>query len=82
MAEGTRSVVVRTRAGAVGGRREDGTAVFRGIPFAPPPVGHLRFRAPEPAERWDGVREADAFGPPPPQVVSGPAPPAAAVTPR
>jgi para-nitrobenzyl esterase len=59
--------VVRTAAGAVRGRREDGLAVFRGIPFAEPPVGQARFRAPRPARAWDGTREAYAFGPPPPQ---------------
>ncbi|WP_055523897.1 carboxylesterase/lipase family protein [Streptomyces graminilatus] len=58
---------VRTAAGVVRGRLEGGTAVFRGIPFAQPPVGELRFAAPRPAGRWDGVREAFAFGPPPPQ---------------
>jgi para-nitrobenzyl esterase len=72
------SVVVRTRAGAVGGRQEDGVAVFRGIPFAAAPVGKLRFQAPEPAKRWDGVREADVFGPPPPQMLPGPPPTAPA----
>ncbi len=40
--------------------------MFRGIPFARPPVGDLRFAAPCPAEPWDGVREAVAFGLPPP----------------
>ena len=59
--------VVRTAAGLVRGRAQDGVAVFRGIPFAQPPVGGLRFAAPRPAGRWDGVREADCFGPPPPQ---------------
>jgi para-nitrobenzyl esterase len=59
--------VVRTAAGPVRGRAENGIAVFRGIPFAQPPVGHLRFAAPEPAWPWDGVREAAMFGPPPPQ---------------
>ncbi|MEU9555642.1 carboxylesterase/lipase family protein [Streptomyces fumanus] len=59
--------VVRTAAGAVRGRREDGLAVFRGIPFAEPPVGAARFAAPRPPRRWDGTREAYAFGPPPPQ---------------
>ncbi|MGP4029463.1 carboxylesterase/lipase family protein [Actinomadura sp. 3N407] len=56
-----------TASGTVSGVREDGLAVFRGIPFARPPVGALRFAAPEPPERWDGVRPATAFGPPPPQ---------------
>ncbi|MFJ8362353.1 carboxylesterase/lipase family protein [Streptomyces sp. NPDC093984] len=59
--------VVRTAAGAVRGRREDGLAVFRGIPFAEPPVGERRFRAPRPVRAWEGTREAYAFGPPPPQ---------------
>ncbi|KFG74587.1 carboxylesterase/lipase family protein [Streptomyces mutabilis] len=67
--------VVRTAAGAVRGRREDGLTVFRGIPFAEPPVGEARFAAPRPARPWDGVREAFAFGPPPPQDagIAGPA---------
>jgi para-nitrobenzyl esterase len=59
--------VVRTAAGQVRGRAENGVAVFRGIPFAQPPVGPLRFAAPEPARPWDGVRDAAMFGPPPPQ---------------
>ncbi|MGD0239159.1 MAG: carboxylesterase family protein [Streptosporangiaceae bacterium] len=59
--------VVRTAAGQVRGRTENGVAVFRGIPFAQPPVGDLRFAAPQPARAWDGVREAAMFGPPPPQ---------------
>jgi para-nitrobenzyl esterase len=59
--------IVRTAAGQVRGRAENGVAVFRGIPFAQPPVGPLRLAAPEPARPWDGVREAAMFGPPPPQ---------------
>ena len=58
---------VRTTTGLVRGRSENGLSVFRGIPFARPPVGELRFAAPQPAEAWDGVREAIEFGPPPPQ---------------
>ena len=58
---------VRTNAGMVRGRREHGLAVFRGIPFAAPPVGDARFAAPQPVRPWQGVREAVAFGPPPPQ---------------
>ncbi|MEV5435020.1 carboxylesterase family protein [Streptomyces sp. NPDC052682] len=63
--------VVRTGAGTVRGRWEDGLAVFRGIPFAAPPVGEARFAAPRPVPAWDGVRDAYVFGPPPPQDAAG-----------
>jgi para-nitrobenzyl esterase len=58
---------VRTPSGRLRGGWEAGTAVFRGIPFAEPPVGALRFAAPRRTPGWTGVREALAFGPPPPQ---------------
>src|SRR5215217_6807059 len=61
---------VRTTAGVVRGRREGGLAVFRGVPFAEPPVGEARFQAPRPVRGWAGVRAADAFGPPAPQEVT------------
>jgi len=38
--------------------------VFKGIPFAAPPLGENRWRAPQPAAKWEGVRHADAFGAP------------------
>jgi para-nitrobenzyl esterase len=59
-------VEARTTTGRVRGTVE-GVPVFRGIPFARPPVGDLRFAAPMPPRPWDGVRDALAFGPPPPQ---------------
>jgi len=37
---------------------------FKGIPFAAPPLGDNRWKAPQPAAKWDGVRKADAFGAP------------------
>lgn len=58
---------IRTAAGVLRGRREGPVAVFRGIPYAQPPVGPRRFAAPVPARSWDGVRAADEFGPPVPQ---------------
>ncbi|MFI5675640.1 carboxylesterase/lipase family protein [Streptomyces cellulosae] len=67
---------VATVGGVVRGRHEDGLAVFRGIPFAEPPVGSLRFAAPQPVRRWEGTRETFVFGPPPPQEPLSPAIPA------
>ena len=37
--------------------------IFKGVPFAAPPVGELRWRAPQPAKAWTGVRAADKFAP-------------------
>ncbi|MGQ4719125.1 carboxylesterase family protein [Streptomyces anulatus] len=54
---------VRTTEGVVQGRRRQGHAVFRGIPYAQPPVGMLRFAAPAPPHRWEGTRQAVEFGP-------------------
>jgi para-nitrobenzyl esterase len=55
--------VVRTDLGAVRGVAIEGGATFRGIPFAAPPVGNGRWRAPGPAKAWSGVRDATTFGP-------------------
>ncbi|MET9360842.1 carboxylesterase family protein [Streptomyces sp. NPDC006632] len=52
-----------THQGAVRGRLvADDVAAFLGIPFAAPPFGEARFRAPAPAVPWDGVREAHSYG--------------------
>jgi para-nitrobenzyl esterase len=66
-ASGSAPPPVRLTSGRVRGRTEDGLAVFRGMPFARPPVGEFRLAAPTAPEPWEGVREAVAFGPPPPQ---------------
>ncbi|MGW4767183.1 carboxylesterase/lipase family protein [Nocardia sp. NPDC004278] len=58
---------IRTTAGVVRGRWENAIAVFRGIPYAEPPIGSRRFGAPVPVQRWDGIRDALEFGPPVPQ---------------
>jgi para-nitrobenzyl esterase len=49
-------------AGVIGGQPT--VRVFKGIPFAAPPLGQNRWRAPQPVAKWDGVRKADAFGAP------------------
>ncbi|HUQ54711.1 carboxylesterase/lipase family protein [Lentzea sp.] len=62
------SPVVRLGSGTVRGRRLDGHLSFRGIPYAAPPVGDLRWRPPAPVEPWAGVRDALEPGNPAPQL--------------
>src|SRR5947207_13720010 len=50
--------IAETAAGRVAGVEEDGVLVFKGLPFAAPAVGELRFRPPQPVAPWDGVRPA------------------------
>ena len=56
---------VRTANGVVEGRgaQRSGVRIFRGIPFAQPPTGELRWREPQPVKNWKGVRQAVDFGP-------------------
>ncbi|NJN50695.1 MAG: carboxylesterase family protein [Gammaproteobacteria bacterium] len=54
---------VVTDSGLVEGVEEGGGRVFKGIPFAAPPLGDLRWRAPAAPASWEGVRAADAFSP-------------------
>jgi neuroligin len=70
----TSSRVVRTKYGDVSGvivtpdnRRLDAVEVFRGVPYASPPVGSLRFMPPVTGSLWSGVKVADRFGPVCPQ---------------
>jgi para-nitrobenzyl esterase len=60
--------VVATDRGAVRGVPAGNAVAFRGIPYVAPPVGSLRFRAPEIYPCWSGIREATAFGPACPQL--------------
>jgi len=53
----------RAAGGTLQGIQEGGVKAFKGIPFAQPPVGALRWQAPQPAGSWSGVRQANAFGP-------------------
>src|SRR4051812_47346807 len=58
---------VRIETGALSGvvgATQPAVRVFKGIPYAAPPLGENRWRAPQPVAKWDGVRKADAFGAP------------------
>jgi para-nitrobenzyl esterase len=61
--------VTCTDLGAVRGSIEGGTLAFKGIPYAKPPVGDLRWRAPQPAEPWTGTRDASHFAAMCPQII-------------
>ncbi len=57
------SFIVETSYGKVEGREDGPVQVWRGIPYAQPPIGVLRFLPPQPLARWEGVRDATKFGP-------------------
>jgi para-nitrobenzyl esterase len=63
--------VVQTEAGALRGAYAGSAIVFKGIPFARPPVGELRWEAPQPAMSWSGVRDATRPGSPCTQAAAG-----------
>jgi para-nitrobenzyl esterase len=67
---GSSSPVVRTGGGLVRGADNGGISTFLGLPYAAPPTGNLRWRAPQPAAAWTGVRDATTFGPSCPQVTN------------
>ncbi|MCE9651117.1 MAG: carboxylesterase family protein [Parvibaculum sp.] len=56
------SKIVSVETGELQGVRGDGLTAFKGIPYAAAPVGALRWRAPQPAAHWQGVRPANAYG--------------------
>ena len=55
--------LVTTKNGVLEGAEDSGVYIFKGIPYAQPPVGDLRWRPPQPVKNWQGVRKADQFGP-------------------
>ena len=59
--------------GEVEGVEQNGMASYKGIPFAQPPVGNLRWKAPQPAQPWQGVYKADKYKAAPYQQTQGPA---------
>ncbi|MCH7909157.1 MAG: carboxylesterase family protein [Candidatus Hydrogenedentes bacterium] len=52
---------VQVSGGLIKGTADEGVRVYKGIPFAAPPVGDLRWRPPQPVESWEGVRDASEF---------------------
>lgn len=68
------SPIVETESGRIEGLHQDGLYVFRGVPYAAPPVGRHRWLPPQPASPWTGTREAKRFGaiaPQPPGMTPG-----------
>ena len=57
--------VVKINSGAISGIEKNGIHIFKGIPFAAPPVGDLRWKAPQPVKPWANIKECTAFGPSP-----------------
>jgi para-nitrobenzyl esterase len=54
--------VVKIKSGAISGIEKNGVVIFKGIPFAQPPVGDLRWKAPQPVKPWKNIKECTAFG--------------------
>lgn len=71
LSPGPHRLDVKVSGGIVRGVREDGILAWRGIPYAAPPVGDLRFRAPQPVIPWIGVRDASRYGNVAPQPYKG-----------
>ena len=62
LAQAQTATTVKTRSGDLQGIAEHGAFAFKGIPYAAPPVGPLRWREPKPVSVWQGVRRADSYG--------------------
>ncbi len=66
-ADGEAAPRVKLAAGEIEGAKMDGVRVYKGIPFAEPPVGELRWKPPQPLKPWKGVKQSKAFAAAPPQ---------------
>jgi para-nitrobenzyl esterase len=71
-----KSAVVTTKSGKLEGVYKEGLYIFKGVPYAAPPVGALRWMPPQPVKPWPGMRQADKFGAVAPQILppAGPLP--------
>jgi para-nitrobenzyl esterase len=56
---------VKVDGGLLQGKIEEGLTVYKGIPFAAPPIGDLRWRAPQPLSKWEGIKQTLEFAPGP-----------------
>ncbi|MFD2034424.1 carboxylesterase/lipase family protein [Belliella marina] len=65
--------LVKVEEGILQGKTENDLVVFKGIPFAAPPVGELRWRSPQPAAEWEGIKQVSEFAPSPYQPGNPPA---------
>lgn len=54
--------ILETKSGKLQGVERDGMVMFKNIPYAAPPLGALRWRPPQPAPGWTGIRDASSFG--------------------
>src|SRR5215470_12151311 len=68
---GGNALVVPTDKGKIQGRSAEGIDQFLGVPYAAPPVGALRWAAPQPVTPWHGIRSAQSYGNRCPQLASG-----------
>ena len=62
-------VTVKVEQGLLQGTLENGVMVYKGVPYAAPPIGKLRWHAPQPPAHWKGIRKADKFSANPMQVM-------------
>ena len=60
--ENEQILIRQTNSGVIKGQTDNGTLSWLGIPYAKPPVGNLRWRAPRDPDSWDGIRDATSFG--------------------
>lgn len=57
------STLIETNYGKLQGKEENGIYVWKGIPYAQPPIGHLRFKPPVPPKNWSGIQDAENYAP-------------------